>query len=121
MSEFQKHLYMVLYPNEALIASELSPAEFGMHYAVGSPRHFIGKTVFAEIDIDFILDERLRELNFEEKRRLTLARLGLVYERTIQYNPFVTMESYHNLYPIPFSEIERNTEAELEQNSGYTN
>lgn len=75
----------------------------------------------SEIDIDFILDERLRELNFEEKRRLTLARLGLVYERTIQYNPFVTMESYHNLYPIPFSEIERNTEAELEQNSGYTN
>jgi len=53
MSEFQKHLYMVLYPNEALIASELSPAEFGMHYAVGSPRHFMGKTVFAEIDIHF--------------------------------------------------------------------
>ncbi|MCK5077229.1 MAG: hypothetical protein KAR38_12685 [Calditrichia bacterium] len=66
MSEFQKHLYMVLYPNEALIASELSPAEFGMHYAVGSPRHFIGKTVFAEIDIDFRdeyfhIDDMLKE------------------------------------------------------------
>lgn len=53
MSEFQKHLYLILYPNEALVASELSPGEFGKHYAVGSPKHFSGKVVFAEINMNF--------------------------------------------------------------------
>ena len=31
MSEFQKHLYLILHPNEALVASQLSPEEFGAH------------------------------------------------------------------------------------------
>src|SRR5690606_15833030 len=38
-----------------------------------------------EIDIDYILDERMRELGVEEKRRLTLNRLGMLYERTNRY------------------------------------
>ncbi len=53
MSEFQKHLYLILYPNEALVASELNPEDFGKHYAVGSPKHFSGKVIFAEIHLDF--------------------------------------------------------------------
>ncbi len=80
-----------------------------------------------EVDIDFILDERMRELGVEEKRRLTLNRLGLLYERTNRYcegRPDVTnfgvdVQPYHNLFPIPFSEIERNTGAQLVQNPGY--
>ncbi|WP_162340725.1 RagB/SusD family nutrient uptake outer membrane protein [Cyclobacterium salsum] len=80
-----------------------------------------------EVDIDFILDERMRELGVEEKRRLTLNRLGLLYERTNRYcegRPDVTnfgvdVQPYHNLFPIPFSEIERNTGAQLAQNPGY--
>ncbi|WP_162417511.1 RagB/SusD family nutrient uptake outer membrane protein [Cyclobacterium roseum] len=80
-----------------------------------------------EVDIDFILDERMRELGVEEKRRLTLNRLGLLYERTNRYcegRPDVTnfgvdVQPYHNLWPIPFSEIERNTGAQLAQNPGY--
>jgi len=80
-----------------------------------------------EVDIDFILDERMRELGVEEKRRLTLNRLGLLYERTNRYcegRPDVTnfgvdVQPYHNLFPIPFSEIERNTGATLAQNPGY--
>ncbi|MDH5602591.1 MAG: RagB/SusD family nutrient uptake outer membrane protein, partial [Cyclobacteriaceae bacterium] len=35
-----------------------------------------------DVDIDYILDERLRELIFEEPRRITLGRLGLIYDRT---------------------------------------
>ena len=50
MSEFEKHLYLILYPNEALVASQLSPEAFGRHYSVGSPRHFQSKVIFAEID-----------------------------------------------------------------------
>ncbi|SHN33598.1 SusD family protein [Cyclobacterium lianum] len=69
----------------------------------------------------------MRELGVEEKRRLTLNRMGLLYERTNRYcegRPDVTnfgvdVQPYHNLWPIPFSEIERNTGARLEQNPGY--
>ena len=79
----------------------------------------------ADVDIHYILDERARELAGEEIRRITLNRLGLLYDRIKikGYNPFVssTIEEYHNLLPIPYSEIERNTEAVLEQNPGYVN
>ncbi len=65
MAELQKHLYVILYPNEALVASQLSPSEFGRHYAVGSRKHFSGKVVFAELDINyrndyFMIDEYLK-------------------------------------------------------------
>ncbi|HEV7350345.1 RagB/SusD family nutrient uptake outer membrane protein [Telluribacter sp.] len=81
-----------------------------------------------EVNIDFILDERMRELGIEEKRRLTLNRLGLLYERTRKYcngHPRaakfgVDVAPHNNLFPIPYSEIERNTGAVLEQNPGYS-
>ncbi|MDW7692312.1 RagB/SusD family nutrient uptake outer membrane protein [Flammeovirgaceae bacterium SG7u.111] len=74
----------------------------------------------ADVDIEYILDERMRELGIEEKRRLTLMRLGLLYDRVKKCNPYYeTIEPHHNLWPIPFSEIERNTEAEITQNPGY--
>ena len=53
MSIFEKHLYLILFPNEALVASQLSPEEFGKHYSIGSPRHFTGKVIFAEVDINY--------------------------------------------------------------------
>lgn len=75
----------------------------------------------AQININYILDERMRELGVEERRRLTLARLGLVYERTVKYNESSkgSVKAFHNLYPIPFSEIERNVTGTLKQNEGY--
>src|SRR5680860_898811 len=75
--------------------------------------------IAADVDIDYILDERARELIFEENRLRTLHRLNLLVERNNQYNPEFNYESYQNLWPIPFSEIEKNTEAELTQNPGY--
>jgi hypothetical protein len=76
----------------------------------------------SDVNIDYILDERLRELAFEEPRRLTLSRLGLVYDRTSRLNTYDdgrTIKEYNNLFPIPYSEIERNSQATLEQNPGY--
>lgn len=75
----------------------------------------------ADVDIDYILDERLRELYCEELRMLTLCRLGKLVDRTQRYNPKTgaTIREYHNLWPIPFSEIERNIYAEIKQNPGY--
>jgi hypothetical protein len=91
-------------------------------------------TEASEVDIDYLLDERLRELYFEETRMLTLCRMGKLVERTRKYNSTYTglegrvyessgasMQDYHNLWPIPYSEIERNIDAVLEQNPGYTN
>lgn len=74
-----------------------------------------------DVDIDYILDERMRELNWEEPRRMTLSRLGLLVDRTERYNPFsgANIQAKHSLFPIPFSEIERNTQAVLDQNPGY--
>lgn len=74
----------------------------------------------AEVNIDYILDERLRELGSEEKRRVTLMRLGLLYDRVKKYNPYYSdVLPTYNLWPIPASEIERNNGARLEQNPGY--
>lgn len=75
----------------------------------------------AEMNMDYLLDERLRELYMEEFRAVTLTRLGLLYDRDKRYNPKsgLTIEAYHNLWPIPATEITQNTGAVLEQNKGY--
>lgn len=75
----------------------------------------------ADVDLDYILDERLRELYFEELRLLTLTRLGKLVERTLKYNPSVgnTFFEHNDLWPIPYDDIEKNIEAVLEQNPGY--
>jgi hypothetical protein len=74
-----------------------------------------------EVDIDYILDERLRELHFETLRIITLARLNKVVDRTKRLNPIVgqTIQAHQNLWAIPYSEINKNVEATLEQNPGY--
>jgi len=74
-----------------------------------------------DVDIDYILDERARELMLEELRLLTLTRLGKLVERARQYNTIngVTYLDHHNLWPIPYSEIEKNLEGDIPQNPGY--
>jgi starch-binding outer membrane protein, SusD/RagB family len=75
----------------------------------------------ANVNIDYILDERIRELGVEEKRMFTLMRLGKWYDRIIKCNPFYASAANpkYNLWPIPQSEIERNRGAVLTQNPGY--
>jgi len=73
------------------------------------------------VNIDFILDERMREFGVEEKRMFTLMRLGKWYDRIIKCNPLYAPSALpkYNLWPIPQSEIEKNRGAVLEQNPGY--
>jgi hypothetical protein len=66
MSESAKHLYMIVYPINALVSSQLKPEEFAQHYTVGSAKHFRGKVVFAELDIKF------RNPYFDIEKYLTL-------------------------------------------------
>ncbi|GAA5219817.1 hypothetical protein GCM10025777_04470 [Membranihabitans marinus] len=75
----------------------------------------------SDVTLDYLLDERLRELHFESFRLLTLTRLGKLVERTKKYNTWVGdfYNEFNNLWPIPFNEIEKNTEVDLGQNPGY--
>ncbi|MBN9418352.1 MAG: hypothetical protein J0I12_23070 [Candidatus Eremiobacteraeota bacterium] len=50
---YQKHLYAIMYPNFALVASQLEPADFGRYYSVGSARYYSGKMIFIEVDINY--------------------------------------------------------------------
>ena len=70
--------------------------------------------------IDFLLDERIRELVGEELRRFTLVRTGKLVERVKKYNPHSnTRDEHHTLWPIPKTIIDSNTGAEFPQNPGY--
>lgn len=74
----------------------------------------------SQLDIDFILDERARELLGEHMRWLDLVRTGKLLERVKKYNPVAAMniQPYHVLRPIPQEQIDR-TKGVFEQNSGY--
>ncbi len=74
-----------------------------------------------EVTIDYILDERARELSIEEDRRITLHRLGKLVERVRLFNPHNAdeIQDFHSLWPLPASEIEANINATLVQNPGY--
>ena len=76
-----------------------------------------------QVDLDYILDERARELSAEEQRRRTLVRTGTLVERVRKYNiredTRNSIQEHHRWFPIPQTAIDANIEAELEQNPGY--
>ncbi|MCG8308933.1 MAG: RagB/SusD family nutrient uptake outer membrane protein [Cytophagales bacterium] len=76
----------------------------------------------SNVTIDFILDERSRELYSEEHRRYTLVRLNKWLERIQMYNKVggPTAGEKDKLLPIPQSVIDANLTAPMEQNPGYT-
>jgi starch-binding outer membrane protein, SusD/RagB family len=74
-----------------------------------------------QVNIDFILDERSRELVVEEHRRYTLIRTGKLIERARLYNfnggQLITERD--QLYPIPQEVIDANLTGEMPQNPGF--
>jgi hypothetical protein len=84
-----------------------------------------GKVSSSEIDLNFILDERARELFAEENRRMTLMRTGTLIERA-KLNTEETikgkisgLDNHILLLPVPLSEIQLNKDVEWKQNPGY--
>jgi len=77
----------------------------------------------ADVSLDFILDERARELFTEEPRRRTLIRMGNLVDRVRKYGLMEssreTVQDYHKFWPIPQQAIDANFGAKLTQNEGY--
>ena len=77
-----------------------------------------------DVDIDYVLDERARELYGEEWRLITLRRTGTFYDRVKRYNdnpmfPSAEVEPFHIHWPIPQAELDLNTDPSFKQNEGY--
>jgi hypothetical protein len=75
----------------------------------------------AEVNIDFILDERSRELINEEHRRYTLLRTHKWLERTRlhNFNGGQNIAERDTLFPIPQIVIDANLTSPMNQNPGW--
>lgn len=74
----------------------------------------------SDVDLDFLLDERARELVGEGHRWPDLTRTGKLIERTRLYNPEASpnIQDYHAIRPIPQNQIDRALGG-YPQNPGY--
>lgn len=87
-----KHLYMVVHPNHALIASQLDPERFAKHYTQGSTRYFEGRLIFVELDQAFRhpyfkIDHAFAELKRHEDGRPKATKFISSY-RTLEHVDF---------------------------------
>ncbi|WP_294293909.1 RagB/SusD family nutrient uptake outer membrane protein [uncultured Chryseobacterium sp.] len=80
----------------------------------------------SQMTLDFVLDERARELLAEENRREELVRTKTLLQRVAAHNTdgpsqrqIVGLTANNLLLPIPLNEIQLNSQAVLEQNPGY--
>lgn len=77
----------------------------------------------AQATMEFIYDERARELIGEQMRWLDLTRWGNLVERVRKYNVLAApnIKEYHKLRPIPQNQIDRAAggKESFPQNSGY--
>jgi len=90
-----KYLYLLLYPNQSLIASQLDPVKFAQHYAQGSTSFLGGNFLFVEVDPDF---------------RQTYFKIDVAYERLIPHEdgrPKATkfVSNYRTLEHIDFTAL----------------
>jgi starch-binding outer membrane protein, SusD/RagB family len=79
----------------------------------------------AQATFEFLMEERGRELAGEQIRWMDLKRWGKLVERVKLYNPQAsTIQAFHNLRPIPLTQIDRSAKASdggsvFPQNPGY--
>lgn len=93
--------------------------------AVNEVRRRAGATdvAVADMNMDYLLDERIRELVGEETRRFTLVRTKKLIDRVKLHNPAIKdkITDKHLLWPIPQAIIDSNRDIKFPQNPGYEN
>lgn len=91
--------------------------------AVNEVRGRAGATMIdaGAMTMDFLLDERIRELVGEESRRFTLVRTNKLIDRVKTFNTTIKDKITQRdlLWPIPQSIIDSNRDIEFPQNPGY--
>ena len=77
----------------------------------------------SDLNVNFVMDERERELLGEQSRWFDLARWGNLVERVRAHNPQASpfIKPHHVLRPIPQLQIDRaeGTSSGFPQNPGY--
>ncbi len=91
-NHYDLHLYVILHPGPALIASQMGPEQFARHYLAGSIRHYSGKVIFAEMDPTFRnpyfhIDEYLSDVHEHEDGRPKATKFISVY-RVLEHLDF---------------------------------
>ena len=94
-----KYLYLMLYPNHSLIASQLEPAHFAQHYSQGSTSFLGSNFLFMEVDPDFRndyfhIDAAYEKLKPHEDGRVKSTRYISNY-RTLEHMDF---DALHDMY-----------------------
>jgi len=76
-----------------------------------------------QMTMDFLLDERIRELVGEESRRFTLLRTNKLIDRVKLHNAAIKdkITTRHLLWPIPQAIVDANRDVKFPQNPGYEN
>lgn len=117
------HLYLSLMP-EALIASQLSPKEFGVYYTVGYTKRRTGQAMFMELDPNFRhdffrIDEGIERCVPHSDGRLKKS----VYISTYRVLEHVTLQNINELYLVTrygkSLALQRQKEIPLTQNGSY--
>lgn len=116
--EYDTRLYKILYPNDSLVASQLTPQQFASHYTTGTDKYYNGKVIFAEVDPSFRhpffpIEEVLRQVkphsdgrpkstkyiaNYRVLEHVDFTALGTLYLCTAQGHilPLESKEYDHN-------------------------
>lgn len=116
---------MYLIAAEAELMQGNASAALPFINAIRSKRAITGKEADMEVavgdlDIDFILDERARELGGEQLRWFDLKRTGKLVERVQAMNPDANIQEFHTVRPFPQTELDAITNKdEFTQNTGY--
>ncbi len=107
-------------PGEFLSVEKGSIADF---YSSTEPAMLLEESDISSDFVDFMLDERARELHGECIRKWDLMRTEKMIERVKAYNPEAkNIRDFHKLMPIPQNHIDRldpQGPIEEEQNVGY--
>ncbi|MFA7141312.1 MAG: RagB/SusD family nutrient uptake outer membrane protein, partial [Proteiniphilum sp.] len=132
-SNLYRDEYLIRLAETILLRSE-AKMRSGDHAGAASDINLIRKrakcgymVTASDVNLDLILDERARELVYEEKRWNTLLRMGgtVAVDRIKKYAYWEeprsgTMKNF-NLWPIPQTVIDTNKDAPMEQNAGWDN